>query len=90
MGRPIKKLQKSDINKNSSSQVSHTIRKIKENEAKYTAVLVLVFMASFCVIGYFTLRVNHGFLMDSVHQLDAADYGLSLSGAIRGRIQECI
>ena len=82
MGRPIKKLQKSDINKNSSSQVSHTIRKIKENEAKYTAVLVLVFMALFCVIGFFTLRVNNGFLTDSVHQLDVADYGLSLSSSV--------
>ena len=82
MGRPIKKLQKSDINKNSSSQVSHTIKKIKENEAKYTAVLVFGFMILFCVIGYFTLRVNNNFLTDSVRQIDMTDYGLSLSSSV--------
>ena len=36
-----KKLNSSDINKNSSTQVSHSINKIKENELKDTVILVI-------------------------------------------------
>ena len=39
-----KKLSSNDINKNSSIQVSHSINKIKENELKYTIILVIIFM----------------------------------------------
>ena len=59
MARMRKKLKQKDINKNSSVEVSHTIKRIKENELKYTIVLVVFFMFIFGVFGYLTLRVSN-------------------------------
>lgn len=56
--KKIKKLKKSDINKNNSIEIKHTINKIKEQEGKYMTILVVIFMVAFCVIGYFTLSFN--------------------------------
>ena len=39
-----KKLKQANINRNTSIEVSHTIKKIKENERKYTIILVIFFM----------------------------------------------
>ena len=80
MGRPMKPLQKSDISKNSSQQISHTIKKIKENETKYTVILVLVFMVVFCFVGYFTLRVTTtDSMIQWVKKPEMVSYGISLS-----------
>jgi hypothetical protein len=51
-------LKADGIRKNSSTDISHSIKKIKENEKKYTVILVLFFMVVFCFVGYFTLSVN--------------------------------
>lgn len=56
--RKIKKLKKNDINKNSFTEVGHTINRIRQQEEKYTIILVVFFMALFCVVGYFTLSFN--------------------------------
>ena len=53
-----RKLKLNDINKNSSVEVSHTIKKIKEHELRYTIILVVFFMILFGIIGYFTLRID--------------------------------
>ena len=58
MARPRKKLKQADINRNSSIKISGVINKIKANERRYTASLVIIFMALFMVIGYFTLKLN--------------------------------
>ena len=58
MARPRKKLKQADISKNSSIKISGVINKIKANERRYTASLVIIFMALFMVIGYFTLKLN--------------------------------
>lgn len=51
-------LKADNIRKNSSVNISHSINKIKNNEKKYTFILVLFFMVVFCFVGYFTLSVN--------------------------------
>lgn len=58
MAKKRKKLTEEKINRNSSAQISHSIKKIKENEFKYTVFLVIIFMLLFCYIGYSTLSVN--------------------------------
>ena len=58
MPKKKKKLRESEINRNFSPEISHTIRKIKENEFKYTVFLVLIFMMLFILIGYHTLSIN--------------------------------
>lgn len=58
-----KKLRQEDIKKNTSVEISHTINKIKENERKYTIILVLIFMICFIVIGYFSLRINNDYVV---------------------------
>ncbi len=58
MARVKKKLKRSDIKRNVSSSVGHTIKKIKENERKYTIIFVLSFMIIFAFIGYFTLTIH--------------------------------
>ena len=60
-----KKLNIHDIHKNNDVEVSHAIQKIKENERKYTAILVLIFMSIFVVLGYFSLRVNYHYLSEN-------------------------
>ena len=39
--------------------MSFSINKIKENEKKYMTILVIIFMIIFCLISYFTFRVNN-------------------------------
>lgn len=72
MSRMIRKKEKlkiNDINKNSGKEVSHTINKIKENERKYTIILVIFFMVLFGVVGYYTLRVDNTTLGDSLNEV---------------------
>lgn len=66
MARPKRKLQKSDINRNTSIEVSHTIKKIKENERKYTVILVIIFMSIFSIIGYKVFSINSDVLIENV------------------------
>ena len=58
MVRPRKKILQKDISRNSSIKITGTINKIKANERKYTICLVIIFMALFTVVGYFTLKIN--------------------------------
>ncbi len=52
------KLQQKQIQKNTSINVSNTIYKIKANERKYTAILVVFFMVCFGFMGYFAFRID--------------------------------
>lgn len=52
------KLKVEDIEKNTSKDISHTIFKIKENERKYTVLLVVFFLLLFFVIGFISLRIK--------------------------------
>lgn len=58
MARPRKKLKQADISRNSSIKISGVINKIKANERRYTISLVIIFMALFMVVGFFTLKLN--------------------------------
>ena len=58
MARPRKKIKQADISKNSSIKISGVINKIKANERRYTISLVIIFMALFMVVGFFTLKLN--------------------------------
>ena len=66
-----RKLKINDIKKNSSQEVSHMIKKIQENERKYTIILVVFFMLLFVFIGYSTLKVNDKYFRDDISSLDA-------------------
>ena len=66
MARPRKKLIQADINRNSSIEVSHTIKRIKQHERRYTAILVIIFMAIFFVFGYNLLSVNNTKLLSDI------------------------
>ena len=66
MARPKKKLQKSDINRNTSVELSHTIKKIKENERKYTIILVIIFMFVIVGIGYKILSIDNTTILSDV------------------------
>lgn len=70
-----KKLNSNDINKNSSAQISHSINKIKENEIKYTIILVIIFMIVFALAGYVSLTVSNNYINDS----DIYNYSLIFS-----------
>lgn len=61
-----KKLKQSDINRNTSIEVSHTIRKIKENERKYTIILVVFFMILFSIVGYNVLSIDNDVILNDV------------------------
>lgn len=65
--KKIKKITKYDISKNSSIQLGHTIKKIKENERKYTIILVSFFIVLFCFIGYSTLSINSEVLLSNIN-----------------------
>lgn len=62
--RKRKKLKETDINKNSAIEIKHSINKIKEQEGKYTIILVVFFMILFSIIGYFTLSFNKERIFD--------------------------
>ena len=54
------KLKIEDIKKNSSSDVIHTIKKIKLNEAKFVGVMVTIILGVFCLIFLgISLSINH-------------------------------
>lgn len=76
-----KKLRKEDIVRNSSSEISHTIKKIKDNEKKYTIILVCFFFIVFCLIGYFSLRINENDIIynDSIPSVSLTDQEVNLS-----------
>ncbi len=74
-----KKLKGKDIRKNASLQVSHSINKIKENERRYTIILVLFFMCLFSVIGYFTLSINKTYQTNTQKKYSYGKATLSLS-----------
>jgi hypothetical protein len=77
-----KKLNASDISKNSSIEVSHTIKKIKENEKKYTIMLVIFFMILFCLIGYFTLSFNAVYIDNYDYDALSNNQDVSSSGTL--------
>lgn len=62
-----KKITQNDIKKNSSIQLGHSIRKIKENERKYTVILVTFFIVLFCFIGYSTLTISSEALLSNIN-----------------------
>ena len=82
MGRIRKKLKINDINKNSSIEVSHTIKKIKEHEVRYTVILVSFFMLLFVFIGYETLKINDDYFDNNIEQKDIVGYDSSFSGEV--------
>ena len=61
-----KKLKKNDINRNGSVEVRHSIDRIKAQERKYTAILVIFFMFLFCGIGYATLTFNKNVIVSDL------------------------
>ena len=77
--RKKEKLSINDINKNSGKNISHSINKIKENEKKYTIILVMFFMTLFLIIGYVSLRVKTFSLIDYSNDLSGAYVSLSSS-----------
>ena len=74
------KVKKEAVLKNSSSNISHSIKKIKENERKYTIILVSFFFVVFCFVGYFSLRVNTDALLNVEHPNYSS--GLSAVGGV--------
>jgi len=78
-----KKLNSNEINKNSSIQISHSINRIKENERKYTIILVAIFMAVFIVVGYISLTVSNKYLgnytIDYVYDIALNSTSVTLS-----------
>ena len=82
MARPRKKLQQSDINRNTSVEVSHTIKKIKENERKYTIVLVIIFMSIFSIIGYKLFSVDSNILFNNVSAYSKYNSYFSISSEV--------
>lgn len=65
MGQSRKKLQRDCINRNNSTNISHTINKIKENEVKYTIILVIIFISIFVILGYNFLSIDNYELFDN-------------------------
>ena len=65
------KKKKPDIKKRTNTKMSKSVKKIKDNENKYTFLLVLFFMLLFIVSGYFTLRVQAG-TVTNISNIEAA------------------
>lgn len=53
-----KTTKKKNVQKNSTKEISHTIKKLQENEKKYTIILVICFIVLFIGIGYNSLKIN--------------------------------
>lgn len=77
--RKKKKLTMGDIS-TSSKNISHSISKIKENECKITAVLVIVFLCLFGVIGYFVSSIDSTKLFNNASGINIT--GVSFSSNI--------
>ncbi len=74
-----KKLKQANINRNTSIEVSHTIKKIKENERKYTIILVIFFMIIIGIVGYNVLTIDNDELYSNIKTASANSPYLSLS-----------
>lgn len=74
-----KKLKQANINRNTSIEVSHTIKKIKENERKYTVILVIFFMIIIGVVGYNVLTIDNDELYSDIKTASTTSSYLSLS-----------
>lgn len=74
-----KKLKQANINRNTSVEVSHTIRKIKENERKYTVILVLFFMIIITIVGYNVLTIDSNELYSDIKTASSNNSYMSLS-----------
>lgn len=74
MARKLKKLSKEQINKNNSVEIKHYINKIKEQERKYTFLLVIFFMILFCIIGYKTLTINKEVMIEYMNKEEMDDF----------------
>lgn len=57
--RGLKIKKSSDVNKNSGIKITHTINKIKEHEARYTAILTGIFMVLIVAVVYFSIRFEN-------------------------------
>lgn len=68
MARKRKPLKQADINKNSSAKISHTIKRIKENERKYTTILVFIFIIMILFITYKSLKIDNNILLDELRR----------------------
>ena len=79
MARPKKKLKQANINRNTSIEVSHTIKKIKENERKYTIILVIFFMIIIGIVGYNVLTIDNSELYSDIKVASSTNNYLSLS-----------
>ena len=73
------KKTKAGVNKNSYTQLNHSISKIKSNERKYTIILTTIFVAIFALIGYSSLKVDSTTLLNSINNQDIYR-GISTSG----------
>ena len=81
MAKTKKKLKQTDINRNTSIEVSHTIRKIKENERKYTVILVIFFMIILSVVGYHFLTVDNSVIYSDIKTASNNNSYISLSSS---------
>ena len=64
MGRVKKQLHLSNVNRNSSISINHSIRKIKEHELRYTIILVMCFLSIFIFIGYHFFSISSDFSLN--------------------------
>lgn len=79
MATKKKKLKQANINRNTSVEVSHTIKKIKENERKYTIILVIFFMIIIGIVGYNVLTIDNNELYSDIKTASNTSSYLSLS-----------
>ena len=78
MARVLRTKIKKKVLKNSSNQISHSIQKIKDNEKKYTIILVTFFFLLFCIIGYYSLRINENIQINYIPSNN--NQGTTISG----------
>ena len=81
MKKKNKKLGIQDINKNTGSNVSNKISKIKDNEKKYVIILTFIFTVLFFIIGFLSIKIYMNDFDDYTNYLDSASY-ISLSSNV--------
>lgn len=74
-----KELEIQDINKNTSKEISHTMKRLEKNEKKYTFYLVIFFMSLFIFIGYQSLKIQNNYTIKENTNLD---YSISSLGQV--------
>ena len=82
MAKRIKRKEKQEIqeiNKNASVEISHTMKRIQQNEKKYTIFFVFVFLVLFIFIGYQSLKIQTDYIIKENNKLD---YSISSLGQI--------